>query len=86
MGRLSLLQRIFPTQKLHQDLLHCMHILYQLSYQGRPLEYVSIAHVWLYKASISKCPMINVSGTFIPTIILYALSQILNRVVCYKQH
>ena len=31
---LSLLQRIFPTQELNQDLLHCRQILYQLSYQG----------------------------------------------------
>ena len=32
---LSLLQRIFPTQKLIQDLLHCRQILYQLRYQVR---------------------------------------------------
>ena len=31
-GRLSLLQRIFPTQELNQGLLHCRQILYQLSY------------------------------------------------------
>ena len=35
-GGLSLLQWIFPTQELNQDLLHCRLILYQLSYQGRP--------------------------------------------------
>ena len=35
-GSLSLLQRIFPTQKSNQGLLHCGHILYQLSYQGSP--------------------------------------------------
>ena len=33
MGSLSLLQGIFPTQKLSQGLLHCRRILYQLSYQ-----------------------------------------------------
>ena len=33
---LSLLQRVFPTQKLNRDLLHCRCILYQLSYQGSP--------------------------------------------------
>ena len=33
---LSLLQENFPTQELNQSLLHCMHILYQLSYQGNP--------------------------------------------------
>jgi len=33
-GSLSLLQGIFPTQESNRDLLHCRHILYQLSYQG----------------------------------------------------
>ena len=33
---LSLLQRIFLTQELNWGLLHCRHILYQLSYQGSP--------------------------------------------------
>ena len=32
-GSLSLLQGIFPTQELNQDLLHCRQILYQLSYE-----------------------------------------------------
>ena len=32
-GSLSLLQRIFPTQELNQDLLLCRQILHQLSYQ-----------------------------------------------------
>ena len=36
-GSLSLLQGIFLTQELNQDLLHCRWILYQLSYQGSPL-------------------------------------------------
>ena len=35
-GSLSLLQRIFPTQKLNWGLLRCRQILYQLSYQGSP--------------------------------------------------
>ena len=35
-GSLSLLQGIFLTQELNQDLLHCRRILYQLSYQGSP--------------------------------------------------
>ena len=34
-GRLSLLQGIFPTQEPNQGLLPCRWILYQLSYQGR---------------------------------------------------
>ena len=33
-GSLSLLQGIFPTQKLNRGLLHCRRILYQLSHQG----------------------------------------------------
>ena len=37
-GSLSLLQGIFPTQESNQGLLHCRQILYQLSYQGNPLE------------------------------------------------
>ena len=36
-GRLSLLQEIFPTQELNRRLLHCRWILSQLSYQGSPL-------------------------------------------------
>ena len=33
-GSLSLLQQIFSTQELNRGLLHCRHILYQLSYLG----------------------------------------------------
>ena len=33
-GSLSLLQRIFPTQKSNWGLLNCRWILYQLNYQG----------------------------------------------------
>ena len=36
-GSLSLLQQIFPTLELNWGLLHSRQILYQLSYQGRPL-------------------------------------------------
>ena len=35
-GRLSLLQGIFPTQELDPGLLHCGQILYRLSCQGSP--------------------------------------------------
>ena len=35
-GRLSLLQGIFPTQELNQGLLHCRRIIYQLNYEGNP--------------------------------------------------
>ena len=42
-GRLSLLQGIFPTQGLNPGLPHCRRILYQLSRQGSPriLEWVA---------------------------------------------
>ena len=42
-GRLSLLQGIFPTQELNQGLLHYKPILYQLSQKGSPriLEWVA---------------------------------------------
>ena len=35
-GNLSLLQGIFPTQRLNPGLLHCRRILYQLSHEGSP--------------------------------------------------
>ena len=38
MDSLSLLQRIFLTQKLNWDPLHYGQILYQLSYQGSPMQ------------------------------------------------
>ena len=42
-GSLFLLQRIFPTQELNQDLPHCRWILYQLSHKRSPriLEWVA---------------------------------------------
>ena len=43
-GRLSLLQRIFPTQESNQGVLHCRCILYQLSYQGSPLVEIMIKY------------------------------------------
>ena len=36
-GNLSLLQGIFPTQELNWGLPHCRRILYQLSYQEKPI-------------------------------------------------
>ena len=41
-GSLSLLQWIFPTQELNQDLLRCRWILYQLSHQGSPFASLSL--------------------------------------------
>ena len=42
-GNLSLLQGIFPTQRLNPGVRHCRQILYQLSYKGGPrmLEWVA---------------------------------------------
>ena len=42
-GSLSLLQRIFPTQRSNPGLPHCRQILYQLSHKGNPriLEWVA---------------------------------------------
>ena len=42
-GCCSLLQGIFPTQRLNLELLHCGHILYYLSHQGSPriLEWIA---------------------------------------------
>ena len=37
-GSLSFLQGIFPTQESNQGLLHCRWILYQLSYEGSPMQ------------------------------------------------
>ena len=44
-GHRSLLQGIFPTQRLNPGLPHCRWILYQLSHQGSP-------RIWKYLA----CP------------------------------
>ena len=43
MGRLTLLQGIFPTQGLNPGLLHCRQILYHLGHKGSPriLEWVA---------------------------------------------
>ena len=40
-GSLSFLQGIFLTQKSNRVLLHCQRILYQLSYQGGPVDKIS---------------------------------------------
>jgi len=50
----SLLQGIFPTQRLNLDLLHCRQILYHLSHQGRPKVYLSsIPFANIFSQSIS---------------------------------
>ena len=47
-GSLSLLLRIFPTQELNRDLLHCRRILYQLSYEGSPNFKFNLLHFFDY--------------------------------------
>ena len=42
-GSLSLLQWIFLTQESNWGLLHCRQILYQLNYQGSPIDYLGRA-------------------------------------------
>ena len=44
-GSLSLLQGIFPTQRLNPGLLHCRQILYQLSHQESPC-FMYNPHLW----------------------------------------
>ena len=43
-GSVSLLQQIFPVQEPNWGLLQCRRILYQLSCQGRPWEYIRSSH------------------------------------------
>ena len=40
-GSLPLLQGVFPKQELNQGLLNCRQILYQLSYQGSPINAIT---------------------------------------------
>ena len=40
-GSLSLRQQIFPTKESNLGLLRCRWILYQLSYEGSPIEQLS---------------------------------------------
>ena len=43
-GSLSLLRGNFPTQESHQGLLNCRWILYQLSYQGSPMNRIVLCY------------------------------------------
>ena len=49
-GRLSLLQEIFPTQGSNLGLPHCRQILYQLSHEGRPMvkKHKCVIQLWIY--------------------------------------
>ena len=55
-GSLSLLQQIFPTQKLNRGLLHCRRILYQPSYRGAltsPWQFMVCGGAQFLKALVS---------------------------------
>ena len=53
----SLLQGIFPTQRLNLDFLHCRKVLYRLSHQGRPIalvlksKFLLMAYMAIYELS-----------------------------------
>ena len=53
-GSLSLLQGIFPTQRLNPGLLHCRQILYHLSYQGSPV-YINVSLLQLRNLAQRSC-------------------------------
>ena len=48
MGSLFLLQGNFLTQESNQGFLHCRQILYQLSYQGSPLDHLGSPKSYIY--------------------------------------
>ena len=47
-GRLYLFQGIFPTQESDRGFLHCRQILYQLTYQGKPIKGNNICPMHTY--------------------------------------
>ena len=53
-GSLSLLQGIFPIQELNWGLLHCRQILYQLSYQGSPVQPLNSLKIWKGQAGAAE--------------------------------
>ena len=72
-GSLSLLQRIFLTQELNQSLLHCVWILYQLSYQGSPcyMGHAAAAAAKSLQSCLTLCDPIDGSppGSSVPGIL-----------------
>ena len=60
-GSLSLLQRIFPTQKLNWGLLHCRQILYQLSYQEKPSKHI-IIYYFLFLTTVMNNDLLSVTS------------------------
>ena len=59
----SLLQEIFPTQGLNLGLLRCRQILYHLSHQRSPVEFLFFLHFLIY-VSIIFLQTINIMLTF----------------------
>ena len=53
-GSLSLLQGIFPTQRLSPDLPHCKQILYQPSHKGSPSSVQWLISSWASEVGGSK--------------------------------
>ena len=62
-GRLALLQGIFPTQRSNPGLPHCRQILYQLSLELTPRKYV-IFIIWEWNARVGSQQTPGVTGTF----------------------
>ena len=53
-GKLSLLQGIFPTQGSNPGLLHCRQILYQLSHKGSPRIQECVAYPFSSRFSLPR--------------------------------
>ena len=75
-GSLSLLQGILPTQELNQDLLHCRQLLYQLSHQGSPIEFLSLLNPVPSRWSLAEC----LNGTY--KILRSGFCSVFNTVIC----
>ena len=58
-GRLFLLQGIFPTQGSNPDLAHCRWIIYPLSYKGSP-------RILKLKGTLTGVPWLGLSPLSLP--------------------
>ena len=66
-GSLSLLQGVFPTQGSNPGLLHCRHILYQLSHQGSPeIQKRQPKHLCFILVQLALCPHCSFFVSFSP--------------------
>ena len=61
-GRLSLLQRIFPNQGWNPGLPHCRQILYQLSHKGSPRTLEWGAYPFSFRSSQHRSPTFQVDS------------------------